>query len=123
MNQHNDQAQQAAERFFADHAGEHLDADRQQLIDRCTTHLMESFALSARAAEDVAMRAACAREARHDGVYIDTDRTTAHGVVIYDPVSKSRQLITVGDLTALLQQRQPRWYGVDLGTADVSATR
>jgi len=93
-------AELAAERFYAAHHAEHLSADRALLIDRCAAHLVETLGLSARMAQDIAMRVRADAEAATAPGYIDIDRSTGRMVMVHDSRSGKRLMFTVGDLLA-----------------------
>lgn len=110
---HNDPVILAAQRFYGVHEAEHLAGDRQRLIDRCTAHLADVFAMSTRTAEHVAMQVRSEIESTDQQAYIDPASCTPHMLVLRDPASNASHLVTVGDLLQLVKNR-PVWIGVDL---------
>lgn len=103
----------AAQRFYGVHQDEHLAGDRQRLIDRCTSHLADLFAMSTRTAEHIAMQVRSEIESTDEQAYIDPASCTPRMVVLRDPASNARHLVTVGDLVQLVRNRAV-WIGVDL---------
>jgi hypothetical protein len=97
----------AAERFYGRDQGEHLAGDRQGLVDRCIAYLINNFAISTRAAEDVAMQVISEIQSAGVQVFIDIERSTSQMVVLRDASLQKNHLVTVSDLLLLIRARSP----------------
>lgn len=99
--QHDDPALAAAQRFFAVHGAEHLQRDRQLLVDRCSAYLVANFSITTRRATDIALHthADVGTAGRR---FFDIDRSTAQLIVLQDPASGDGIALTVGDIITLL---------------------
>lgn len=91
--------------FLRTHADEHLNRDRQRLVDRCVAHLVESAGISADTARTVTLQALGELCARRGKVSIDCTRTTSFTLFITDENGKSVAIVA-SDLLRLVEQAQ-----------------
>lgn len=92
--------------FLEQHQGAHLTPDRRLLVERCITHLIETTAVSAATAEDVALQAMGEVDSRHRREFVDLTRTTAFAVFVHDPLTGRKRVFTVADLMRLVRTPQ-----------------
>lgn len=105
MNAHKDQAIAAAQRFYAVHQGEHLQADHERLVDRCTLHLSDTLGVAASIAQQTAREVWSERQNIGVNAFIDLQRTTSQMVVVCDDATRKQHVVTVADLLALVRKR------------------
>ncbi|MBR8055645.1 hypothetical protein [Burkholderia vietnamiensis] len=89
--------------YLAAHHGEHLDHDRDLLIDRCVSHLIDTQLVSKREAEVAALQAYGEHESSKCRAYVDVSLTTSHAVFIRDTEAGRIRAFTVAELMALVK--------------------
>jgi hypothetical protein len=92
----------SAQRFYS----EHISSNRPELINRCATHLVEGFAISTRAAEDIAMQVFSEIHNAGAHAFIDLERSTSQMIVLHDSALRANHMITVSDLLQLIRTPQ-----------------
>lgn len=105
MNAHKDQATAAAQRFYAVHQGEHLQADQERLVDRCTAHIAETLGIGGSAARQIAREVWSEHQNIGASAFIDLQRTTSQMVVLCDDANRKQHVVTVADLLSMVRKR------------------
>lgn len=105
MNAHKDQAIAAAQRFYAAHQGEHLQADQERLVERCSTHLAETLSVPASIAQQTAREVWSEQQNLGANAFIDLQRTTSQMVVLCDDATRKQHVVTVADLLTMVRKR------------------
>lgn len=111
MNQFDDQALAAAQRFYGTHQGEHLSHDQHRLVERCTQHLFETLGLPHRRALDAARQAWSELQNAGCSAYIDLERSSSQMVVLQDPARRTEHVFTAIDLLRLTLPHRRRSAG------------
>ena len=96
----------AAQHFLQQHGGEHLHRDIDALMERCETHLVETFAVSARFARTIAETEYATLETSDVRGFIDIDQSTGNHLVLRDYTTGRRHLVTLPELFQLIEARQ-----------------
>lgn len=99
---------EAALAYLFAHQGEHLHADRPQLVARCTEHLHQQHDVSVDRANVVTLQALGEVESRGNAAHVDISASTSFAVFVRDPESKRNYAFTAADLLAIARQRGGR---------------
>ena len=92
-------AENAARSFMAQHLGEHLSADRAQLVERCTTHVMDLLRIARDSAAQASLRVLGELEARGCTAYVDLSNSTSYTIFVRDPHTKTTVVFVFRGIT------------------------
>lgn len=93
----------SAQRWYGIHQGQYLTRDTDAMVDACARHVMDTHAVSRRAAEVAAMQAL--GDSSDKAGWIDLDASHAGAVCVVDSAQQQRYAFTTAELLQLARQR------------------